>query len=43
MNKLLRRLPDNSREEVRDQAIVLVQQLLRNNEENKKTFVFNEV
>lgn len=43
MSKLLKRLPDTSREEVRDQAIVLVQQLTRNNEEMKKNFVFNEV
>eukprot|EP01035_Chromulina_nebulosa_P016850 gene16850-22335_t len=42
LNKLLRRLPDNSREEVRDQAIVIVQQLTRNNDEMRKNFVFNE-
>ena len=43
MIKLLQRLPDGSREEVRDQAIVLVQQLTAQNEEMKKTVVFNEV
>mmetsp|Transcript_340 Transcript_340/g.744 ORF Transcript_340/g.744 Transcript_340/m.744 type:complete len:180 (+) Transcript_340:115-654(+) len=36
MNKLLQRLPDSSREEVRNQAIVLVQQLTLSNEEMKK-------
>lgn len=43
MIKLLQRLPDSSREEVRNQAIVLIQQLTSNNEEMKKTVVFNEV
>lgn len=43
MNKLLQRLPDSAREEVRNQAIVLVQQLTAFNEEMKKTVVFNEV
>jgi len=43
MNKLLHRLPDSAREEVRNQAIVLVQQLTASNEEMKKTVVFNEV
>lgn len=43
MNKLLQRLPDSSREEVRNQAIVLIQQLTSLNEEMKKTVVFNEV
>ncbi len=43
MSKLLRRLPDSSREEVRDQAIVLIQQLTANNEEMKKNVVFQEV
>ena len=43
MNKLLQRLPDSSREEVRNQAIVLIQQLTSANEEMKKTVVFNEV
>ena len=43
MNKLLQRLPDSSREEVRNQAIVLIQQLTSTNEEMKKTVVFNEV
>jgi hypothetical protein len=42
MNKLLQRLPDSSREEVRNQAIVLIQQLTATNEEMKKTVVFNE-
>ena len=43
MNKLLQRLPDSSREAVRDQALVLVQKLTANSEEMKKTLVFNEV
>ncbi len=43
MNKLLQRLPDNSREEVRNQAIILIQQLTSKNEEMKKTVGFNEV
>jgi hypothetical protein len=43
MNKLLQRLPDRNREEVSNQAIVLVQQLTVQNEEMKKTVVFNEV
>ena len=43
MNKLLQRLPDRSREEVRNQALVLIQQLTSQNEEMKKTVVFNEV
>ena len=43
MNKLLQRLPDRNREEVSNQAIVLVQQLTVSNEEMKKTVVFNEV
>lgn len=43
MNKLLQRLPDSSREEVRNQAIVLIQQLTSSNEEMKKTVAFNEV
>ena len=42
MNKLLQRLPDTSREEVRNQAIVLIQQLTSKNEEMKKTVAFNE-
>ena len=42
MNKLLQRLPDTSREAVRNQALLLVQQLTSNNEEMKKTLVFNE-
>ena len=42
MTKLLQRLPDASREEVRNQAIVLVQQLTASNEEMKKTVAFNE-
>jgi hypothetical protein len=32
MNKLLQRLPDSSREEVRNEAIVLIQQLTSTNE-----------
>lgn len=43
LNKLLARLPDKSREEVRNQAIVFIQQLTANNEEMKKTVIFNEV
>jgi hypothetical protein len=43
MNKLLARLPDRSREEVRNQAIIFIQQLTAKNEEMKKTVVFNEV
>lgn len=43
MNKLLLRLPDSSREEVRNQALVLIQQLTKSNEEMKKTVLFNEV
>jgi hypothetical protein len=43
MTKLLQRLPDSSKEEIRNQAIVLVQQLTANNEEMKKTVAFNEV
>eukprot|EP01038_Epipyxis_sp_PR26KG_P004912 gene4912-6875_t len=42
MNKLLQRLPDKKREEVRNQAIVLIQQLTSRNEEMKKTLVFND-
>jgi hypothetical protein len=42
MNKLLQRLPDSSREEVRNQALVFIQQLTGCNEEMKKTVVFNE-
>ena len=42
MTKLLQRLPDASKEEVRNQAIVLVQQLTASNEEMKKTVAFNE-
>jgi hypothetical protein len=36
-------LPDRSREEVRNQAIVLIQQLTKHNEDMKKTVGFNEV
>lgn len=43
MLKLLQRLPDSSREEVRNQAIDLIKQLTISNEEMKKTVVFNEV
>ena len=42
MNKLLHRLSDHSREEVRNQALVFVKQLTAHNEEVKKTVVFNE-
>jgi hypothetical protein len=43
MNKLLRCLPDNSRDQVRDQCLVLIQQLTQANDEMKKAFIFNEV
>ena len=43
MNKLLQRLSDNSREEVRNQALVFIKQLTSSNEEMKKTVAFNEV
>lgn len=43
MNKLLQRLSDDSREEVRNQALVFIKQLTSHNEEMKKTVVFNEV
>jgi hypothetical protein len=43
LSKLLQRLPDSSKEEVRNQAIIFVQQLTKSNEEMKKTVVFNEV
>jgi hypothetical protein len=43
MIKLLQRLPDSTREEVRNQAIVLIQELTSKNEEMKKTVAFNEV
>jgi hypothetical protein len=43
MTKLLNRLPDSSREEVRNQALLLLQQLTNKNEEMKKTMAFNEV
>lgn len=42
MNKLLQRLSDHLREEVRNQALVFVKQLTAHNEEVKKTVVFNE-
>lgn len=42
MTKLLQLLPDSSREEVRNQAIVLLMQLTAKNEEMKKTLAFNE-
>ena len=43
MIKLMQRLPDRSREEVSNQAILLVLQLTAENEEMKKAVVFNEV
>lgn len=43
MNKLVKLLPDTTRDQVRDQAIVLVQKLTISNEEMKKTVAFNEV
>lgn len=42
MNKLLHRVADRSREEVGNQALVLIQQLTLTNEEMKKTVAFNE-
>jgi hypothetical protein len=43
MNKLLQRLPDSSREEVRNQAIVLIQQLTSVNDEMKQQVMFMDV
>jgi hypothetical protein len=43
MNKLLHRVSDRGREEVGNQALVLIQQLTSTNEEMKKTVAFNEV
>jgi hypothetical protein len=43
LTKLLNRMPDRSREEVSNQAIILIQQLTATNEEMKKTVAFNEV
>jgi hypothetical protein len=43
LTKLLNRMPDRSREEVSNQAIILIQQLTASNEEMKKTVAFNEV
>lgn len=43
MNKLLHRVADRSREEVGNQALVLIHQLTLTNEEMKKTVAFNEV
>ena len=43
MNKLLHRVADRSREEVGNQALVLIQQLTLTNEELKNTVAFNEV
>jgi hypothetical protein len=43
MTKLLNRVPDRSREEVSNQAIILIQQLTVSNEEMKKAVAFNEV
>ena len=37
------RLADKSREEVRNQALLFIQQLTAQNEEMKKTVAFNEV
>lgn len=42
MNKLLHRVADRTREEVGNQALVLIQQLTLTNEEMKKTVAFNE-
>jgi hypothetical protein len=43
MTKLMNRMPDRSREEVSNQAIILIRQLTSRNEEMKKTVAFNEV
>lgn len=43
MNKLLNSIPDRSREEVSNQAIILISQLTESNEDMKKTVAFNEV
>ena len=43
LNKLLERLPDSSKEEVRNQAIVLIQELTISNESVKNALVFQEV
>ena len=43
LTKLLNRMPDRSREEVSNQAIILVRQLTSSNEDMKKTVAFNEV
>ena len=43
MTKLLNRMPDRTREEVSNQAIILIRQLTSSNEEMKKTVAFNEV
>ena len=42
MTKLIQRLPDSAREEVRNQAIVLIQQLTSTNEEMKTMMAFND-
>lgn len=42
LNKLLERLPDSSKEEVRNQAIVLIQELTVSNESMKNALVFQE-
>ena len=43
LNKLLERLPDKDKEEVRNQAIVLIQELTIRNESMKNALVFQEV
>jgi hypothetical protein len=43
MTKLLHCMPERSREEVSNEAIMLVRQLTSTNEEIKKTVAFNEV
>ena len=42
MNKLLQRLPDGSREAIRNQALVLIQQLTQNNEEMMKIVIYSK-
>lgn len=43
MSKLMRLLPNNQRDEVRDQALSLIKQLTANNSHMKKLLVFDEV
>lgn len=43
MNKLIQKLSNSSQEEIRNQALILIQQLTSHNEEMKKTVLFNDV